>query len=141
MSSSTSSPAGRDGALRTPRPDTGKTPLFATDGARLSSVFIGMFAIAFDQEVSYFIVEWSCGARAHWPTFAVSAVALVIALAGAYIAWRDLRAVPTGASASDGTADGRNRFLALLGLMLSGFFALAIVFEAIAKFFFDPCQR
>ena len=44
MSSSTSSPAGRDGALRTPRPDTGKTPLFATDGARLSSLFIGMFA-------------------------------------------------------------------------------------------------
>ena len=138
MSSSTSSPAGRD--LR-PRPGSGKAPLFATDGVRLGSIFLGMFAIALDQEVSYFIVEWSCGARAHWPTFAVSAVALLIALTGVWIAWRDLRAVPAGAAAADGTAGGRNRFLALLGLMLSGFFALAIVFETLAKFFFDPCQR
>jgi hypothetical protein len=124
-----------------PRPDARKAPFFATDGARLGSIFLGMFAIALDQEVSYFIVEWSCGARAHWPSFALSAVALLIALAGVAIAWRDLRALPAGASAADGTADGRNRFLALLGLMLSGFFALAIVFETIAKFFFDPCQR
>ena len=139
MSSSISSPAGRE--LRTPRPDSRKPPLFATDGARLGSIFLGMFAIAFDQEVSYFIVEWSCGARAHWPSFAVSSAALLIALAGMWIAWRDLRAVPAGASASDGTAEGRNRFIALLGLMLSGFFALAILFETVAKFFFDPCQR
>ena len=138
MWSSTSSPAGRD--LR-PRPGAEKAPLFATDGARLASLFLGMFAVALDQEVSYFIVEWSCGARAHWPSFALSAVALLIALAGMWIAWRDLRAVPAGTSASDGTAEGRNRFIALLGLMLSAFFALAIVFETIAKFFFDPCQR
>src|SRR5918911_2550295 len=106
MSSSTSSPAGRD-ALRVPRPGSGKAPLFATDGARLSSIFLGMVAIGLDQEVSYFLVEWSCAARAHWPSFALSAVALLIALAGVAIAWRDLRAVPAGAAAADGTAGGR----------------------------------
>ena len=138
MRSSISRPAGSEHA---PRPDAGKPPLFRTEGARLSSLFLGMLAIALDQQTSYFIVPWSCGRGLHWPSHLISVGALLLALLGCYVGWRDLRRVPPETSSGDDAPDSRNQFLARLGLMLSAFFALVILTEWLAKFFFDPCQR
>ena len=41
----------------------------------------------------------------------------------------------------DDAPDSHNQSLARLGLMFSAFFALVILTEWLAKFFFDPCQR
>lgn len=58
--------------------------------------------------------------------------ALALCAAGAAVSWRGWRQVRTG--------EGRNRFLALWGLMSSLWFFTAILFNAIASFV-PPCAN
>lgn len=58
-------------------------------------------------------------------------MSLVISLAGAQVSWRIWTRVRSG--------EGRNRFLALWGLMSSLWFFVAILFNVIASLVVPPC--
>jgi hypothetical protein len=121
-------------------PRTAKTPLFVADGISWIGLLAGPFAWALDEEISYFLIGWSCHAGRHWPTHGVSAAALLLIIAGSLLSWRDWRQ-RAGAGDTDNRAAARARFLALSGFMLCLLFGLVVLADAFAKFMFDPCQR
>lgn len=91
-------------------------------------------------QLSYMLVPWCCSSGKRWVLHVVSAVLLALTLGGGGLAWREYRQVGTEGPA--GTTDpllGRSRLLALVGILSSGLFALAIVAQAIPSFILDPC--
>jgi len=99
----------------------------------------GPLAWFLHQQVSYGLATLNCAATATLVLHAMTAVALLIALAGAGIAWMSWRR--TGGewpARSDGTV-ARSRFMALGGLLLSALFFLVIVAQGLPNFFLSPC--
>lgn len=123
-----------------PDPRTAKSPLFATDGIAWIGLFAGPLAWAADEEISYALAGWSCAHGHRLLTHAVSAAALLLILAGALLSWRDWRR-RQDAPVDRNHPAGRAHFLALGGFLLNLLFGMAVVIDAAAKFYFDPCQR
>lgn len=85
-------------------------------------------------QTSYSLVLYACANGAVWSLHAVSLLFLVLAAIPGWIAWQHWR---RGDRQSAGA--GRERFMALLGLLLTGLFLILIIAQAIPSFFFDPC--
>ena len=70
---------------------------------------------------------------------AVSAVSVIAAAACALLAWRDWRRLGGGSPrGTEPGVPGRSRFLAALGVISSGLFALVILAQWVPVFFLDP---
>ena len=121
-------------------PRTAKTPLFATDGISWVGLFAGPLAWVLDEEVGYFLADWSCRSGHRWATYAVSAGALALAGVGAAVSWHEARQ-QRAAGNVENRPPARMRFLALAGLLLCLLFGLVVLVDLAAKFYFDPCQR
>jgi hypothetical protein len=119
---------------------TAKTPLLATDGVSWTGLFAGPLAWFFHQSIGYVLVPWSCGTGRHLPLHLLSAAMLLLVLMGGVLSWRDWSR-RREASSEDPQAAGRAHFLAATGLLMCALFALAILLQAAATFYFDPCQR
>jgi hypothetical protein len=99
----------------------------------------GPTAWALAHTINYTLVRLTCSRTL--VLFAVLPAALAIVAAGAFAAfqaWRD--------TSSDGPSDGdhprqRARFMALLGMTASAFFALAIVADAIPPLVLHACRN
>ena len=119
---------------------TAKSPLFLTDGISWIGLVAGPLAWALDEEISYALADWSCHAQRPLLTHFVSLASLALIIAGAFLSWRDWRS-----RGSVGTVQNeppaRARFLSLGGFALCLLFGLAVLFDTVAKFYFDPCQR
>jgi hypothetical protein len=94
-------------------------------------------------QTEYMLVQYACGHHTKMPLLWTSALYLVLTLAGGYPAFREFQAagglsMATGAPTADPPA-GRSRLLATVGLMSTGMFFLAILAQALASFFLDPC--
>lgn len=107
------------------------------DALAIAGFVSGPIAWALDLTLSYFLlprVHWS-GAR--WPLHLVTVLSLAILAAGALAALRVLRTPGEAAArAGDGPVaqvTERSRFLARGGLLLCGFFLLAILAESLPK--------
>jgi hypothetical protein len=79
-----------------------------------------------------------------WPVlFIATAVALAIGTAAAFAAWTAWRTVrtehPGGAHQAMEIGEGRTRFTAAAGLMISGLFVAAVIFNAVGLFVVPPC--
>jgi hypothetical protein len=97
------------------------------------------FAVALHQVGGYVLAHIACQSGLNWPLHVLSLLSLALALAGVAVALRDgsrNRGALDGAAVSE-----RSRFLALLALGGSLLLALVIAGQAIAEFYFDPCQR
>jgi hypothetical protein len=74
---------------------------------------------------------------------AASVVALAVALGAAATAWRSWRATRQehrgGEEALLEVGEGRTRFMALAGLLVSGLFILGVIMNAIPLFIIQPC--
>jgi hypothetical protein len=74
---------------------------------------------------------------------ATSAVALVIALAAGATAWQSWRATRQehrgGEEALLEVGEGRTRFMALAGMLVSGLFLLGVIMNSIPLFIMQPC--
>jgi hypothetical protein len=69
----------------------------------------------------------------------ISLVATALAVAATLLAWREWRRLGGGESrGSEPGVAGRSRFLALLGVVTSGLFAVVIVAQWVPVFFIDP---
>ena len=119
---------------------TAKTPLFAIDGVSWVGLSAGPLAWVFDEQVSYFLAGWSCPAGHRWATYAVSAAALALTVAGMLLSRQDWGGQPSAGDADNRSA-ARARFLGFVGLLLCLLFGLVVLVDAAAKFAFDPCQR
>jgi membrane-associated HD superfamily phosphohydrolase len=98
------------------------------------------FITAAAHETNYVLVRQACSAQRNVALYAVMIVALVlIALMGlvSYMTWRHV-----GAEWPAETADAATttRFIAVLGILGSGFFFLVTFAQAIATVYYDPCQ-
>lgn len=73
------------------------------------------------------------------PLHLVTLATLALAVAGGLVAWRDWRRSGGEWPGEEGSVLARSRFMGVLGLLTSAFFALVIVAEWAAKLFLDPC--
>jgi len=103
-------------------------------------VLAGPLAWMFQQQISYLLVKFACKHGWHLPFHLVSLSALLLIVAGAFVAWRTWRQAGQQWPSGSGGAVPRSRFMAVLGLLLSGLFFLLIVAQSIPSFILGPCQ-
>jgi uncharacterized membrane protein YidH (DUF202 family) len=103
-------------------------------------LLIAPVAFLANLEIAYALVSTACGSRTTLPLHLVNAASLVLALVGGLMAWRTWNEV--GRAWPDGEPGpiGRSRFLASVGLMLTGICVLVILAQWTAVFLLDPCQ-
>lgn len=85
------------------------------------------------------LVPFACATGRIWAIHATTVLALALSVAGGVIAWRGWRRWEH--ERDNGERPGtRSHLLALMGVLLSAMFTLAIVMEGLAPFYMDPCQ-
>jgi hypothetical protein len=89
------------------------------------AVLVGPIAWAVDLLGSYVLLPNVAGSGAKLGLFVVTALTLVVAAAGALVAWRVFRQTPTG--------EVGWRFVGAFGIGLDAFFVLVIVANAVPK--------
>jgi hypothetical protein len=121
-------------------PRTKPSPLFATDEVSWIGLTAGPLAWMLAHGLNYALVPWACGTRHMLPLHLVSLAALLLAILGAGVAWRDWRQHRKISSESADSA-GRAHFIALLAFGSCLMFGLVVLIEGLGQFYFDPCQR
>jgi hypothetical protein len=90
--------------------------------------------------LSYAAVPPACNADRALPLHLVPAVALLLAVGGFLLAWRDWRETGREWPGEEGGTVGRSRFLAAIGVLLSAFFAVVIVAMWAPTLVIGSCQ-
>jgi hypothetical protein len=108
--------------------------------ASWAGFLIAPFAFLLNLQISYMLVPWACSAGHVFWLHAASVGTLLLGLLGAFIALRNWQKAGRGWQSEGGSAAARSRFMAILGLMMSGLFSLLILAQWIADFIIDPCQ-
>jgi amino acid transporter len=93
--------------------------------------------------IGYPLVSVACEQGATYLLHLVSAIFLLVTLAGGAVAWWSYRRIRRGDRREEHDTDDwtleRTRFMVLLSLLMSGLFALVILAEWTPVFFTDPC--
>lgn len=101
---------------------------------------LGSAVIWFAQlQTSYSLVMWACTTGSRWSLHAASLLFLVLGAIPGWTAWQEWSGLAKHETERQSAGDGRRRFMALLGLMLTAIFLLLMIAQAIPSFFFDPC--
>lgn len=103
------------------------------------ALLIGPVAWAFDLGISYASVYHACSTGHFYVLHLISVVALVVALTGAFVGWREFQVVRKG-SDDGGTPFDRSHFMAMLGIASSIGFAVLIIATAVPRFILSPCD-
>jgi hypothetical protein len=109
-------------------------------GALWTGLLLAPTAFLANLEVGYLFVYPSCAAGSVLTIHVVHGVCLVLALAGGLIAWRSWQAEGLEWPGEAGGPGGRSRFMAGLGVTLSGLFVLTILAQWLPTFTLHPCQ-
>jgi hypothetical protein len=88
----------------------------------------------------YSLVRVACTKSSMLSLQLVSLGALLLALGGGVVAWREWRRAGRGWPGEGGGPVVRSRFMAVVGILASAFFALVIVAQWIAQLFLNPCM-
>ncbi|HTM26550.1 MAG TPA: hypothetical protein VL225_15240 [Vicinamibacterales bacterium] len=117
-------------------------------GPRLAALWIGVLAgpvvWAALLETNYVLSYVACESRHTWMLHVATAAALLLIALAALGAWR---AAPAAASEDTATFEAREtaliraRFMAIGGLALCGFFAIAVLAAEIPVLVLHPCPR
>ena len=113
-------------------------------GSRNFSLWIGLLlppiTWALQMQFNYWLIRGACARGSSAALFAVTLISLVlVALAGfsSFLAWQR---VGQKWPSSFGDRVSRNRFLAVMGLLMAGMFFVVVVAQGIAAIVFHPCQ-
>ena len=106
------------------------TPLFVPPVVFLALISIG-----------YAMVPWQCETQRRLPLHIVSFVALAIVAGCVHLAWRNWRSLGTEPTYDEPQITVWVRFLAGLGLILSGLVAVGTLMLWITQFILPPCVR
>ena len=91
-------------------------------------------------EVNYILATSACVRTRNSALAAVAAAAIILSAIAGFAAWRSWR---TAGASTETQAAGfvvTTRFIALLGLGISGFFILLLIANAIPIFVFQTCE-
>lgn len=99
-------------------------------------VLTGPVVLLTSLSIAYALVHFACASGERWPLHAVSVIALLLTLGGALSAWYIMR---TGRSPDENRTAARSRFMAIIGLMLSGYFVLVVIVLTIPQFMLSAC--
>jgi hypothetical protein len=102
--------------------------------------FLPPVAALLQLEVAYLSVPHACRHGTAVQLHVESAVALLLALGGVWVAWRAWSAAGGGWDAEGADPAARTRFLAAIALLLGALFALVIVSMWLPILFLDPCR-
>ena len=105
-----------------------------------TGILAGPTALAADQLTSYALVKWTCATERQELLHLIAVAALAIAAGGAFVSWQALRHTREDVPTDGGQPRQRARFMAILGLTTSAFFALAILALAIPPAVLDACH-
>ncbi|HEX9942409.1 MAG TPA: hypothetical protein VGG03_10360 [Thermoanaerobaculia bacterium] len=103
-------------------------------------VLAGPFAWALHEQASYMLTPTACDVGHKLILHLVTLVALLIALAGAALAWSRWKAAPEGSTETGDPEETRVRFMALAGLGLCATFALIILAAEIPNLVLKVCD-
>lgn len=103
-------------------------------------VLLAPFSFLLNLQVSYALVPWACSAGHPFWLHLASAGTFLLAMLGAFTAWRNWQKTGRESQSEGGTPLARSRFMAIIGLMMSALFSLIILAQWIADFILDPCQ-
>ncbi|HET8657187.1 MAG TPA: hypothetical protein VFL93_16795 [Longimicrobiaceae bacterium] len=104
------------------------------------AVLAGPTAWILGMLANYSLVRVACAKHSMLSLHLVSLGALLLALGGGAVAWREWR---RAGSEWPGEGSGplvRSRFMAVIGVLASAFFTLVIVAQWIAQLFLNPCM-
>jgi hypothetical protein len=109
-------------------------------GLPSAGLYAGPAAWFISTQANYSLVPWMCAHKV--PIIPLLAAALVlVSLLGGFLSWRAFShagSVPD----IDRAGGGRpRRFLAAIGMMMAGLFALVILVHGLAGLLFDGCER
>ena len=104
------------------------------------AVLAGPVAWMLGLNAGYSLVRVACAKQNMLYLHAVSLAALLLALAGGWVAWREW-----GRAGREHPGEGvgpvpRSRFMVAVGLLASALFSLTILAQWVAGFFFNPCM-
>jgi len=105
-----------------------------------TGILAGPTALAADQLTSYALVKWACTTQRQDVLHLIPLVALAITAGGAGVAWQALRHTQEQLPTDGGRPQQRARFMAILGLTVTAFFAMSIVALAIPPVVLDACR-
>jgi hypothetical protein len=108
-------------------------------GISWGGLFAGPFAWAVSTQLNYVLAPWQC---THGIRMVVPAAALALALfalLGGALSWRAWRR--GGAAFKPGREAGTERFVATIGMMAAGLFALVVLMQGTAGLVLDGCVR
>jgi hypothetical protein len=91
-------------------------------------------------QIGYVLVPWSCTTHDHLWLHLVNLLAVLLAGAGAWAAWRVHARAESTERNDDAGAVPRTRFLGVVGLCMGGLFVLLLAAQAIAAIVISPCQ-
>jgi hypothetical protein len=103
-------------------------------------ILAGPLAWAFDLTASYAIVKWVCRTGSYGVLSLFTIASLAVVGAGAAVSWIALLRTADDRPTDGGRPRQRARFMAVLGLVSSGLFALQILAGAIPRWVLDACQ-
>lgn len=123
---------------------TTETSAPVADGTRLGALWaanlLGPAAALAGLEIAYILTDRACVTGEVLPVHLAWLTSLAVALSGGLIGRREWLRWGGAHTGEEGGREGRSRFLALLGMLVSGVAALAIAAQWSATLFFHPCQ-
>jgi hypothetical protein len=102
-------------------------------------VLLAPFSFLLNLQISYALVPWACAAGHIFWLHLASAGTFLLAMLGAFTAWRSWQKTGRELQSEGGNPVARSRFMAITGLMMSALFSLVILAQWIANFILDPC--
>lgn len=104
-------------------------------------VLVGPIAALTQLEANYALVLWACRANQFWPLHLVSLLALLFTLLAGLLAFRIWNQVdPKVEGDGEGTLP-RSKFMAAVGMLISGLMLLVVIAQWLAVFVYHPCAR
>jgi hypothetical protein len=104
-------------------------------------LFVPPFAFLALIGIAYAMVPWACEAQRRLPLHLVSLAALAIASGCVVLAWRNWRSLGTEPVYDEPEVTVWVRFLAALGLALSGLMTAGTIVLWTTQFILPPCVR
>lgn len=104
------------------------------------AVLAGPAAWALQLQINYSLTATACAIGGKTLLHLVSLGSLLLALAGAFLAWRWWKKLPEGSTERGDAEESRCRFMALSGVVSCAFFALVIVASEVPNWTLRVCD-
>jgi hypothetical protein len=124
--------------------DTPERPEHLREPRGIAALYFALLgppiAWALGLNAQYSLVRVACASASNLPLHLVNVVTLSLALGAGVVAWREWRNSGRGWPDERGGTIPRSRFMAVMGLLSSALFALAILAQWVASFILNPCM-